>query len=530
MKLISLQLFTSFRGLQQGFNINFKQNTQKALVPKCIVGMNGNGKSNLIELLCEIFYSLEIMHLNYSLDIDSEEFNNELDTISYQLVYSMHDIESINEEHIVCVYKAINESPTLYLLNRNGKKEKISNRNLRKQLLPTKIIGYSSGHNELISVPFTRMKYNYFSEYQLNSEEDNDYEIEHSRLFYMNNEINSLILICNYLLGDISSMKQIYNEINIDKLQSFRIRLRLLDYTGDIIKIDSHTNIIIDKLLSCATCYENLLYTSDHLLILDYFVDTSVINTFKDNFGSSESLFKSLYMLYSLNIFSISKRQQYELRKSVKATEFAGLLSGISSSELVFSIDDILLLKKDNDQPIHYNNLSDGEHQLIQTIGSVVLNNEPNVLFLFDEPETHFNPDWRAKFISLIDNITYSNEKWRYQEMILTTHSPFILSDSYSENIYKFQRNSKGIEVLSPDFNTYGSSISVILNEIFDQKNTTSNKSSNALNKYFSYKSEDLSIEEINELRREVMMFGESPEKFEALSWLSHLKLQKTNQ
>ena len=34
-------------------------------------------------------------------------------------------------------------------------------------------------------------------------------------------------------------------------------------------------------------------------------------------------------------------------------------------------------------------------------------------LFLFDEPETHFNPDWRSKFVSIINDALFDEEIFR---------------------------------------------------------------------------------------------------------------------
>ena len=62
-------------------------------------------------------------------------------------------------------------------------------------------------------------------------------------------------------------------------------------------------------------------------------------------------------------------------------------------------------------------------------------------LFLFDEPDTHFNPDWRSKLVQLINT---SISQGRSQELLLTTHSPFIISDCKPQNVFIFERNSNG--------------------------------------------------------------------------------------
>jgi predicted ATPase len=64
---------------------------------------------------------------------------------------------------------------------------------------------------------------------------------------------------------------------------------------------------------------------------------------------------------------------------------------------------------------------SDGEHQMLHTLGLCLLFKNTNSLFLLDEPETHFNPDWRANFITrLYQSLDGSGEN----EVLVTTHTP----------------------------------------------------------------------------------------------------------
>ena len=68
--------------------------------------------------------------------------------------------------------------------------------------------------------------------------------------------------------------------------------------------------------------------------------------------------------------------------------------------KLIFVMDKVRFNKKGEKEPIKYKNLSDGEHQLMHVLGSIILLNTSGSILLYDEPETHFNPDWRANFIS----------------------------------------------------------------------------------------------------------------------------------
>ena len=62
MKLISLKIRSDFRSLKNGFEINFHSLNDEDFSqfhPFCFAGLNGSGKSNVLEALAEIFYFLD---------------------------------------------------------------------------------------------------------------------------------------------------------------------------------------------------------------------------------------------------------------------------------------------------------------------------------------------------------------------------------------------------------------------------------------------------------------------------------------
>ena len=61
MKIIRLKFTSDFKGLKKDFEIIFdeKNDNIKSFEPICFVGLNGSGKSNILEALADIFYYLE---------------------------------------------------------------------------------------------------------------------------------------------------------------------------------------------------------------------------------------------------------------------------------------------------------------------------------------------------------------------------------------------------------------------------------------------------------------------------------------
>jgi predicted ATP-binding protein involved in virulence len=98
-----------------------------------------------------------------------------------------------------------------------------------------------------------------------------------------------------------------------------------------------------------------------------------------------------------------------------------------------------------------------------------------NALFLLDEPESHFNPQWRVKFISRLMDLPTANGKRgdagsasTQQDCLLTTHAPFVPSDMAREKVLIFMKADPGVQVRRPGIETFGTTFDTILEECFD--------------------------------------------------------------
>ncbi|MBY6838217.1 hypothetical protein FDG50_10020 [Clostridium botulinum] len=97
----------------------------------------------------------------------------------------------------------------------------------------------------------------------------------------------------------------------------------------------------------------------------------------------------------------------------------------------------------ENNIKVMFKNLSEGELQFLNVFAKIreSLKN-PNVrygdtvILLLDEPDRSFHPEWARKFIPiLLDNLRrLENVETKYQ-IIISTHSPFMVSDVPSNNL-----------------------------------------------------------------------------------------------
>ncbi len=133
----------------------------------------------------------------------------------------------------------------------------------------------------------------------------------------------------------------------------------------------------------------------------------------------------------------------------------------------------------DSQSNINFKDLSTGEKQLFNFIVNfaytLIQTNENRVLLL-DEVETSLHPQWQKQLLNLIVKyISYMQKtkllKQNKYHLILTSHSPFLLSDLPKENIIFLDKNEnencKVINGLREKKQTFGANIHTLLSDSF---------------------------------------------------------------
>ncbi len=417
-----------------------------------------------------------------------------------------------------------------------------------KLYLPDIIVGYSSGENEILSIPFRKSRLINFDKYKQDSKDQRPFEEPENSLIYIDAEMSQAVLLSCLLLEEGEALKPLEKELGIVGLHSFRLNinnyeLHMLKDTKETVKLLNHCKLIIEQLKNCSTCWNehdlNILYedgTSASKLTLDFLIDDNTKKAFKDYFKNSFDLFRFFQMLYELNLFFVEEDDKIEIYDSKGVYTDWKIPDSKPKSE-VFTFLNYFILKKNHEEeepePRLMREISDGEHQFLHTIGICLMLKNRRSLLLLDEPETHFNPSWRAKFIKILnDSINKGSlEESKklnihlLKDILLTSHSPFIISDCMPDKVmmFKLDRESKKIKVRKASevgFNTFGASVDLILQEIFDME----------------YSISETALEEIRALLRkrtiEIIIegakrFGESYEKGFLYERIEELKVNK---
>jgi restriction system-associated AAA family ATPase len=566
MKLLRLKITdpAGFRSLQTGFEHTFRTpwqyeeeaQQQTSFAPFICAGPNGSGKSNILEALASIFYHLESMYLDnlpdsfrYDEETNIRGFRGDIATPNaFEIEYLIKPKQSMTVKGFgdlahVKVVKELNSSPKWFLLSHEtheGEAILEAGRTLGRQLLPDHVLGYSSGENEILSLPFFKSRFVQFDEYWVALEKQTDYPgTPESLLVYLDSSFSQAILLANLLFQEEKNLRPFREDVGIESLREFRIiikqkislsleRAELFGLSHPSIDIDSDTNSqtlnllhflendsseessrhIIDRFRRCATCsFED---ESTNSLYLDFYVNDATRTAFKNNFSSALELFQAFQVLLTLNLYTVSDSLKKDLYQS-DSPYVSETVPTLASDERIMRFKNVWLSKKNIKKRVLLKDLSDGEHQLLHTLGLCLLFKDTESLFLLDEPETHFNPHWRANFISRLEDCFQHTGQ---PEMLITTHTPFLVSDSERDKVmvFKKDRDTGKVSVSNPDYNTLGASINKITMSTFEKGETIGGRAYTKL-KNFEHEFDHHEKDKRQLLREIDQQLGDSIEK-----------------
>lgn len=530
MRLLSLTLSGQYKGLRdQTFSFDAAQDNIIAFI-----GLNGSGKSQLLELIAESFGYLErFMRSDFkcrnwfsNLAIELRYCNQAFDSEKHSSTYSIQ----IDHKGVVTLY-------------RDGNLVDIKAREylgVEEEILPSQIIGYSSGLNENLQRAFMKNAIQYLDvmnvkrqweqrlavinkarnekgkrltemDIELHERQFKEayhyYQARHPALFpilpeesslsdnaniglrptalprlkYFDQDTTALMLASMGMLTDTQQQAIWQGKQRFNKIHSVTLRYDLRKFTHDAGALLDVAKLI-DCLADIPSCHFQALprvsQTSEEFFNqfeLDYlageitidFSDSSVQNILENSFFTPQALFEKLYRLQLLS----ADFWQGETKRQLRQDNFDR--SAKKPQKWKSPIHVLSLKLADGQTCIEFDDLSDGEAQLIQIISMASIYKDSRVLFLLDEPETHLNPSWRTYFHSFVeDAIGTDNEK---AQLFISTHSPFMVSSLKRNNVYQFRRDDDGlIDMKVAQKETYGASFDVLIKDLFDLRSLIS--------------------------------------------------------
>ena len=476
-------------GLLDGLDVWLRSayNSPPTFDPICLIGPNGAGKSQFLQIAAEVFQSI------FHATVAKEERIDGNTRLLFELEYLIRPANVQEDAHVrisrkVDTHRKITMMVEKKLSGGDWKKCSFPSKET-DALLPRKVVGYSSGDNETLSLPFLLSRGGYADQVasQALDEVVSEEEIPDTRLMLIDYGTHLEVLVSNLILSEKVQSQAIIEHARLKGLHSFRCVVQLAHQAVPQapshlknrslrkgIQLTPELEKYLDQLQRCATCHHYEEKTEKYTF--DFLVDDETIKAFSAFWTASLDLYSALHKLAMLNDLAIPKPTRVRFRKETEKRRFASRLPEPQDEDKVFRFERVNFRATGDEQIVDYVSLSDGEHQLAQLLGTFCMLSYSDVLFLLDEPESHFNPQWRVKFISRLLDLPTANGIRRdvtdasRQDVLLTTHAPFVPSDMPRERVFIFgkDQDQKRIEVRRPTIETFGSTFDSILDVCFD--------------------------------------------------------------
>ena len=395
-----------------------------------LVGENGLGKSNLIEIFTLIFKDLYT--IQEKKDFIESAVKSELNDYVIEYECRGHNIKiDYHDEHI-----------NIYIEN-NKTYQIISFAEFKRNsncFLPDRIMGYYSGENKRIEgllIDYIkkgkRAQQRAYKKGNINKRFRNIFitENKHSQLilftlilYWDHPEFRPAIdnVLCNVLeVDEMTGFEIVFNSpsfINLDKLKKSKTTLEY--YIGEILSTNDFNQFTdVDIFWGIRGDVDALL----RVLLFEY-LGTPYCNIYEDN--------NKEYFSINENLLSYDTLVDKIYTVFPNPIDFFNALEAASSIGMIDELN-LKISKIGCEDFYNFASLSEGEQQLISVLGFMAILKEDidEVLYLIDEPDTHINPKWQRNYIQmLLDNI----KNKRHRHMFISTHSPFLVQ-AYGENV-----------------------------------------------------------------------------------------------
>jgi len=115
----------------------------------------------------------------------------------------------------------------------------------------------------------------------------------------------------------------------------------------------------------------------------------------------------------------------------------------------IFSAVSFKLKGRNGDDLFEFDQLSEGEKQLVAVLGAIQLTNQPDNLVLLDEPDTHLNPQWSWEYPEMLTEAFDSQQK-RRSTVLMATHTPVMISGLTRDQVLLAHPPSDGVSRFIP--------------------------------------------------------------------------------
>ena len=129
--------------------------------------------------------------------------------------------------------------------------------------------------------------------------------------------------------------------------------------------------------------------------------------------------------------------------------------------------------------PYQFSCISSGEYQFAKVLGGIEeyciklsigeYGNHPNMVYLLDEPETYMHPELCRTFLKRLDTLLQERSATNDIQVLISTHSPMLLSDVLPNQVTRLDYDSKGYCIIKNrnEKSYFGANIHTVLADGF---------------------------------------------------------------
>ena len=434
LRIISFEIIKHNFFEPQTFFFTNDQDLSRGPYNTMLIGPNGTGKSQLLELITKLF---NILIASKEKGFKVQKYEHDF-VLNYQIDGKKARIRSV-------------KNVETYVLNGNSV-------NFMDMPTPAKILASAINLNDRF--PFytkrskvSNSKYEYLG---IRTASNNAFKNYNTLIDRFSSSLSKQENIARYktvfdrigLLSEISIIYKPGKNLGVKKKDSSR------EYLYDSNLLKAKFGEIVDKL---DTQNRFLIRRDKYLRVISEQNNLDIITSFfkaKRNKVANEKRF----IEYDSHANFDNKQEVKEFIAEAKALQL------IRDLELL-EVHKLILRRKSG--KYGFDQASSGEHHILSNFINITYAIEPNSLVMIDEPEISLHPNWQIQFMSLLQNAFSDYTDCHF---IISTHSHFLVSDLIPDKsaVLSFHQDDLGTvynETLQ--FETNGWSTENILYRVF---------------------------------------------------------------
>lgn len=428
MKIDYLWIRSAFKNLEN-VRINFDEDHLMTM----IVGRNGSGKSNVLEALVVIFRNLDLgeapefaYEIRYRLGRDDEERWIKVDADPAR--------GALGKQYQISVQRVGSPRSKAVSIQKVRR-----DRGGQSDYLPRYLFAYYSGPSDRLENHFRRHRTEFYKKL-LENQVDLGGQIR--PLFYAK-PFHSQFVLLAFFLSEHSESEQAFlrDQLGIEGLDAVHFVMRRPDWVKSQFKGEQFWGAggvvrdFLDRLYPLALAPLRITRSENVSL-----TGRRIRNEFVHLFLSD---------LESLRSFS----------RGLSPDVFFKMLESTLLSEIISEVNVRVRVTTSN-EPLTFRELSEGEQQLLTVLGLLKFTGGKDSLFLLDEPDTHLNPAWAAKYLKFVRQFVPDSEA---SHLLMVTHHPLAIAELEKEQVQVMRRDMDRIHAAMPDHSPRGMGYAGIL-------------------------------------------------------------------